>query len=86
MPLEEVCRLAVEASDALSIAFVVCGSPVSLTRIRQAALAFPADTAVVAVLCDERSHPRVQAVGALTLLTIGLLEDLPALLLRGVQS
>ena len=26
MPLEEVCRLAVEASDALSIAFIVCGS------------------------------------------------------------
>ena len=49
MPVEEVCRLAVEASDALSIAFVVCGSKVGLTRIRQAALAFPADTAVLAV-------------------------------------
>ncbi|MGC5172886.1 DUF58 domain-containing protein [Microbacterium sp. DT81.1] len=86
MPVEEVCRLAVEASDALSIAFVVCGSKVGLTRIRQAALAFPADTAVLAVLCDERAHPRVQPVGSLTLLTIGLIDDLPALLLRGVQS
>lgn len=86
MPLEDVCRLTAEASETLSLAFVVCGSLVSLTRVRQAALAFPADTTVVAVVCDERAHPRRRPVGTLTVLTIGLLEDLTALMLRGVQA
>lgn len=86
MPLEGVCRLAAEANDTLSLVFVVCGSGVSLTRVRQAALAFPADTAVVAVLCDERAHPRLRPIGTLTVLTIGLLEDLTGLMLRGVQT
>ncbi|MFT4229987.1 MAG: DUF58 domain-containing protein [Microbacterium sp.] len=86
MRLEEVCRLAVESSDALSIAFVVCGSRVGLTRLRQAALAFPDETAVIAVACDERAHPRLRPIGSLTLLTIGVLDDLAGLMLRGAQS
>lgn len=86
MPLEEVCRLTVESSPALSVAFVVCGSRVTLSRLRQAALAFPEDTAVLAVLCDERAHPRLRPLGGLTLLTVGLLDDLAGLLLRGAQS
>lgn len=86
MPLEEVCRLTVQASQALSIAFVVCGSQVPLTRLRQAALAFPEDAAVIAVVCDERAHPRLRPLGSLTLLTVGLLDDLAGLLLRGAQT
>ena len=57
MAIADVCRLAAEANERLSIAFVVVGSQVSLGRLRQAALGFPADTAVVAVICDERAHP-----------------------------
>ena len=60
MPVAEVCRLTAESGEQLSIAFVVVGSRVSLTRLQQAALAFPADTTVVAVICDERAHPRMQ--------------------------
>lgn len=86
MPLEEVCRLTVEASDALALAFVICGSQVSLTRLRRAALAFSSDTAVVAVVCDERAHPRMHPVSGLTVLTVGIVEDLPGLMLRGAQS
>lgn len=86
MRLEAVCRLTVEASQALSIAFVVCGSAVSVTRLRQAALAFPVDTAVVAIVCDESAHPRIRPFGSLTIMTIGLLDDLASLMLRGVQS
>lgn len=86
MPLEDVCRLTVDASDALSSAFIVCGSELSLTRLRQAAVAFSSDTAVVAVVCDERAQPRMRAFHGLTVLTVGVLEDLSALLLRGVQS
>lgn len=84
--LEQVCRLAVEASEGLSIAFLVFGSGVDVARMRQAALAFGPDTVVIAVRCDERAHPRVQPLGPLTVLTIGLLDDLPSLMVRGVKS
>ena len=57
-----------------------------LTRLRQAALAFPEDAAVIAVVCDERAHPRLRPLGSLTLLTVGLLDDLAGLLLRGAQT
>lgn len=86
MPVEDVCRLASEANERLSIAFLVTGSPVPLARLRQAALAFPADTAVAAVICDERAHPRMQSVAGLTVLTIGTLDDLSGLLVRGATS
>lgn len=86
MPVEDVCRLASEANERLSIAFLVTGSLVPLARLRQAALAFPADTAVAAVICDERAHPRMQSVAGLTVLTIGTLDDLSGLLVRGATS
>ncbi|MDQ1137987.1 hypothetical protein QE410_002786 [Microbacterium sp. SORGH_AS 1204] len=86
MPVEDVCRLASESTERLSIAFVVVGAAVPLTRLRQAALAFPADTAVAAVICDERAHPRMQSVAGLTVLTIGTLDDLSGLLVRGAAS
>lgn len=86
MPLEEVCRLVVETMPDLSLSFLVCGSNVPVERLRRAALAFPVDTAVVAVVCDERAHPRRQPMGALTVLTVGVLEDLSGLLARGVQT
>ena len=86
MPVGEVCRLAAESGERLSIAFVVVGSRVPLTRLQQAALAFPSDTAVVAVICDERAHPRMQPLSGMTVLTVGTLEDLSGLLLRGAAS
>ena len=86
MPVAEVCRLTAESGEQLSIAFVVVGSRVSLTRLQQAALAFPADTTVVAVICDERAHPRMQPLSALTVLTVGTLDDLSGLLLRGATA
>ena len=86
MPVAEVCRLTAESGEQLSIAFVVVGSRVSLTRLQQAALAFPADTTVVAVICDERAHPRMQPLSGLTVLTVGTLDDLSGLLLRGATS
>jgi hypothetical protein len=86
MPIAEVCRLAGESNDRLSIAFIVVGSTVSLGTLRQAALGFPADTAVVAVICDERAHPRLRTLAGLGALTVGTLEDLSGLLLRGAAS
>jgi len=86
MGVEDVCRLAAESNERLSIAFVVVGSEVALLRLRQAALAFPADTAVIAVICDENAHPRMQPLSGLSVLTIGTLDDLSGLLLRGAGS
>jgi hypothetical protein len=86
MPVGEVCRLTSESGERLSIAFVVVGSRVPLTRLQQAALAFPADTTVVGLICDERAHPRMQPLSAMTVLTVGTLDDLSGLLLRGATS
>ena len=86
MPVSEVCRLTAESGDRLSIAFVVVGSQVPLTRLQQAALAFPADTSVVAVICDERAHPRMKTLSGLSVLTVGTLDDMAGLLLRGATS
>jgi hypothetical protein len=86
MGVRDVCRLAAESGDRISIAFVVVGSRVPLVRLQQAALAFPVDTAVLAVICDERAHPRMQPLSGLTVLTVGTLDDLAGLLLRGATS
>lgn len=86
MPVQDVCRLAAEANDRLSIAVIVTGSRVSLTRLRQAALGFPIDTSVLAVICDERAHPRMQTLAGLTVMTVGTLDDLSGLLLRGATA
>ena len=86
MPVAEVCRLTSESGEQVSIAFIVIGSRVSLTRLQQAGLAFPADTIVVAVICDERAHPRMQSLSGLTVLTVGTLDDLSGLLLRGATA
>jgi len=86
MAIVDVCRLAAEANERLSIAFVVVGSTVTLGRLRQAALGFPTDTAVVAVICDERAHPRMRVLSGLTVLTVGTLDDLSGLLVRGATS
>ncbi|HKT57496.1 MAG TPA: DUF58 domain-containing protein, partial [Microbacterium sp.] len=86
LPLEEVCRLTAETADSLALAFIVCGSPVTTARLRRAALAFPPDTAVVAVIADPTAHPRRQVLPDLTVLTVGVLVDLPGLMFRAVQS
>jgi len=82
MPLEEVCRLGAESSDKISLAVLVCGSTVGLRRLRRAALTLPADTAIIAVICDERAHPTMHQLGNLSVLTVGVLDDLTGLLVR----
>lgn len=86
MAFADVCRLAAEANDRLSIAVMITGSRVGIARLRQAALAYPADAATIAIVCDERAHPRTQVLGALTIVTVGTLDDLAGLLLRGASS
>lgn len=86
MPIADVCRLTAEANERLSVAFLVVGSTVTLPRLQRAALTFPADTAVAAVICDERAHPRMRVLTGLSVLTVGTLDDLSGLLVRGAAS
>jgi hypothetical protein len=82
-PLTEVCSVAAESVEQLSLAVVVCGAPVGLRELRQAALAFPADAAVLAVVCDESAPPSMRRFGSMAVLRIGVLADLTQLLVRG---
>ena len=72
MPVEEVCRLTAESGDRLSIAFVVVrfarAAHAGCSRPRSRS---PVDTTVVAVICDERAHPRMQTLSGLAVLTVG---------------
>lgn len=84
MPIEALARGLAESRRPLSIVVLVTGSRPELGRIRRAASAFAADVRVLAVRVDELAEPRVQRIGGLTLLTIGTLDDLPGMLLRGI--
>lgn len=86
MAFTDVCRLAAEANERLSIAVLVTGSHIGIAGLRRAALAFPPDAAVVAIVCNERAHPRTQVMGSLAVVTIGTLDDLAGLLLRGATG
>lgn len=82
MPIEEVCATAAQASRDISIALLVCGSSVPLRRLQAASLKFPVGTAVVAVVCNPEAEPSVRIVSSLTVITIGILDDLRQLLSR----
>lgn len=81
-PLMQVATLAVEAHRDVSVGFLVCGSSVSVTTLRSAALAFPLDVSVIVVVCDPTAEPGYRRLGEISVLTVGLLEDLRHLLMR----
>jgi len=83
MPLEGVARLTVQSFPELSLAFLVTGSQVELTRLRAAAFAFPPNVAVVAVRAEPTAEPTLRSAKELTVLTIGVLDDLANMMARG---
>ncbi|MCR2816987.1 DUF58 domain-containing protein [Microbacterium jiangjiandongii] len=85
-PLADVTSLARETHSDASIAFLVCGSTQTPRLLQGAALAFPPDVAVVAVVCNPEAEPGFRRLGTVTVLTIGLLDDLRHLLARGAQT
>ncbi len=70
----------------MSIAFLVCGSTLTAAQLQSAALAFPADVGVIAVTCALEAEPGFRTLGAMSVLSIGLLDDLRQLLSRAAQS
>ncbi|MCR2801430.1 DUF58 domain-containing protein [Microbacterium sp. zg-Y818] len=85
-PLADVTSLARETHGDASIAFLVCGSTQTPRLLQAAALAFPSDVAVVAVVCNPEAEPGFRRLGTVTVLTIGLLDDLRHMLARGAQT
>jgi uncharacterized protein (DUF58 family) len=80
--IRDVGRIAAENNTGISVAFLVCGSLVTPAELRAASQAFPADVAVVAIVCDPDAIPGFRRVADLSVLTIGYLEDLRIALAR----
>ncbi|MDF2916414.1 MAG: hypothetical protein K0S70_631 [Microbacterium sp.] len=85
-PLRDAASLAAESHPDVSIAFLVCGSTLTAAQLQSAALAFPADVGVIAVTCALEAEPGFRTLGAMSVLSIGLLDDLRQLLSRAAQS
>ncbi|WP_430868071.1 DUF58 domain-containing protein [Demequina aurantiaca] len=83
--LPTVTRMLADSTSDTSLAFLVTGSTATLTQLQSAALAFPAEVAVAAVICDPESEPSVHSVGRMRLLSLGVLDDLRQLLARGAS-
>jgi uncharacterized protein (DUF58 family) len=84
--LGEVTSLAAETHPDASIAFLVCGSTQTARSLQAAALAFPANVGVVAVVCHPEAEPGYRLLGGMSVVSIGLLDDLRQILARGAQS
>ena len=81
--LTDVAALAAEVVAGLSVAFLVCGTGTSLAQLRTASARFPLGVEVVAVVCDPDAVPGLRRVKELSVLTIGLLDDLQKSLAGG---
>ena len=81
--MEDVARLTVHSYPDLSIAFLITGSVLPLTRLRAAALAFSTRVQTVAVRCDPGAEPSFKTATELSVMTIGALHDLQHLMARG---
>ena len=84
--LRDVATLASGRHPDASIAFLVCGSAPTPSQLQSAALAFGSEVAVVALVCAPTAAPGIRRLGSMTVISIGLLEDLRQLLARGGQS
>jgi uncharacterized protein (DUF58 family) len=82
LPVGQLAKAAAEKVAGISVAFLVCGSSVTLGELRTAANRFPAGVEVVAVICDPEAIPSLKRVAELSVLTIGFLEDLQHSLAR----
>jgi uncharacterized protein (DUF58 family) len=83
MRLDAVTALTVQSFPEISIAFLVTGAEMSLTRIRAAAVALPQNVTAVAVRCEPGSEPTLKSIGDLSVMTIGALHDLKYMIARG---
>lgn len=83
--IADVITQATERDDAVSIGLLVVGSKVGAREIRMAAMAMPMGVPVLAVVADSFGKPGLTQLADLTVLRIGIPEDLRHLMLRGVR-
>jgi len=81
--LESVTRLTAQTFPGLSMAFIVTGSRMTMRRLQRAAFAFPANASAAVVRVEPGGEPTVRSTRDFTILTLGVLDDLKHLLLRG---
>ncbi|WP_244285252.1 DUF58 domain-containing protein [Cryobacterium shii] len=86
MHVGALAKAAADTVAGISVAFLVCGSAVTLSQLRTAANRFPAGVEVVAVVCDPEAVPSLKRVAELSVLRIGFLEDLPHSLARSLAA
>lgn len=84
--LEDVCAQAGDDVAGLSLGVVALGSRVSTRRLQAVSLGFPVPVATLAIRCEVDAAPSVRTSGALTVMTIGRLDDLRKLLARSAAS
>jgi hypothetical protein len=72
----DISRVAGAQISGVSVAFLVCGSTTTAGDLRAASTQFPAGVEVIAVVCDPDAVPDMRRVSGLSVLTIGLLDDL----------
>lgn len=83
MGLGSLARMAADSVHGVSIAVVVTGSQATFADISAVSFAFSTEVAVAAIVADAGHEPEVAALGRVQVVTIGLLDDLRALMARG---
>lgn len=82
MSLDQVCALTAQALHDLSIVFIACGSSLTPKQLQHIRLRLPQDIAVVTLLCNPDEEPKYRIFSGVSVLNIGILDDLRALLSR----
>lgn len=86
LSIADVARVAADRVAGVSVAFLVCGSSVTLSSLRSASVQFPLGVEVVVVVCDPDRVPGLRRISGLTVLTVGYLGDLSASLARSAAA
>lgn len=82
----DVARVVADRTVGVSVAFLLCGSPVTASQLRAASAVFPVDVEVVAIVCDPKTIPGMRQVPGLHVLTIGSLHELTKALARSAAA
>lgn len=81
--LNAVTALTTQSFAGMSIAFLVTGSIMDLSRLQACAVQLPGNVTAVAIRTVPGAEPRVNSMSGMTVLTIGVLGDLKHLMARG---
>jgi len=85
MDLPTVTRMVNEVDPGTSLAILATGSALPLERLRTAALRFPTDVSVGAIVSDPAAEPGIRTLAGVEVVRLGVLDDLRQLLARGAS-